>query len=83
MREASGHMRFSWKSEQTISHLLQPLHFERSLAIHIAPTNNKPPDMLRDLKLCKFPFKTYVSFHLKLDPSELAAANLKYTRVRF
>jgi len=33
--EASGHMRFSWKSEHAISHLLHPLHFEKSLAIHI------------------------------------------------
>jgi len=33
--EASGHMRFSWKSEQAISHFLHPLHFEKSLAIHI------------------------------------------------
>jgi hypothetical protein len=33
--EASGHMRFSWKSEHAISHFLQPLHFESSLAIQI------------------------------------------------
>jgi hypothetical protein len=32
--EASGQMRFSWKSEQAISHFLQPLHLERSRAIH-------------------------------------------------
>jgi hypothetical protein len=33
--EASGHMRFSWKSEQAISHFRHPLHFESSLAIQI------------------------------------------------
>ncbi len=33
--EASGHMRFSWKSEQAISHLRHPLHLESSLAIQI------------------------------------------------
>jgi len=33
--EASGHMRFSWKSEHAISHFLHPLHFEKSLAIQI------------------------------------------------
>jgi len=33
--EASGHMRFSWKSEHAISHFLQPLQFEKSLAIQI------------------------------------------------
>ena len=33
--EVSGHMRLSWKSEHTISHFLHPLHFEKSLAIHI------------------------------------------------
>lgn len=33
--EASGHMRFSWKSEQAISHFLQPLHLDSSLAIQI------------------------------------------------
>jgi len=35
--DASGHMLFSWKSEQAISHFLQPLHFERSRAIQIGP----------------------------------------------
>jgi hypothetical protein len=34
--DASGHMRFSWKSEQAISHFLQPLHLAKSLAIQIA-----------------------------------------------
>jgi len=33
--EASGHICFSWKSEQAISHFRHPLHFESSLAIHI------------------------------------------------
>jgi hypothetical protein len=33
--EASGHMRFSWASEQAISHFLQALHLESSLAIQI------------------------------------------------
>jgi hypothetical protein len=33
--EASGHMRFSWKSEHAISHFLQPLHLDKSLAIQI------------------------------------------------
>jgi hypothetical protein len=33
--EASGHMRFSWKSEHAISHFLQPLHFAKSLAIQM------------------------------------------------
>ena len=33
--EASGHMRFSWKSEHAISHFLHPLHFDKSLAIQI------------------------------------------------
>jgi membrane protein YqaA with SNARE-associated domain len=33
--DASGHMRFSWKSEHAISHFLHPLHFESSLAIQI------------------------------------------------
>jgi hypothetical protein len=33
MREASGHIRFSWKSEHATSHFLQPLHFDSSLAI--------------------------------------------------
>jgi hypothetical protein len=31
--DASGQMRFSWESEHAISHFLQPLHRERSLAI--------------------------------------------------
>jgi hypothetical protein len=33
--EASGHMRFSWESEQAISHFLHPLHLDRSLAIQM------------------------------------------------
>jgi hypothetical protein len=33
--EASGQMRFSWESEQAISHLRQPLHFVNSRAIQI------------------------------------------------
>jgi hypothetical protein len=33
--EASGHIRFSWKSEHAISHFLQPLHLDKSLAIQI------------------------------------------------
>jgi hypothetical protein len=33
--EASGHMRFSWEREHAISHFLQPLHFAKSLAIHM------------------------------------------------
>jgi hypothetical protein len=33
--DASGHIRFSWKSEHAISHLRHPLHFESSLAIQI------------------------------------------------
>jgi len=44
-------MRFSWKSEQAISHLLQPLHLDRSLAIHIGSflvVNSEP--FLKDCK---------------------------------
>jgi membrane protein YqaA with SNARE-associated domain len=33
--EASGHIRFSWKSEHAISHFLHPLHLESSRAIQI------------------------------------------------
>ena len=33
--DASGQIFLSWWSEQAISHLRHPLHFERSLAIQI------------------------------------------------
>jgi hypothetical protein len=63
MREASGHMRFSWKSEQAISHFLQPLHFERSRAIHISrfssgakPLQLSPKHETLILALGKFKF---------------------------
>jgi hypothetical protein len=35
IRDAVGHTRFSWYSEQAISHFLHPLHFESSRAIQM------------------------------------------------
>jgi hypothetical protein len=65
--DASGHIWFSWKSEHAISHFLQPLHLESSLAIQIGSFfffGNRRP--LKNLIFHKVCFNLNLMFILQL-----------------